>query len=119
MTDEPEQYTLTGEPTTELVNQRRTTDYDVDIGRADYGESHILNIAPGEPGWLGNPYAMSDRYSRKEAVARYREAFRDRLDDPEFREAVDDLHGKTLSCCCTPKACHGDVILEYLRTGSV
>lgn len=119
MTDETEQYTLAGEPETELVNQRRTSEYDVDIGRGDNGESNIQNTEPGEPGWLGNPFAMSDGWSREEAVERYREAFRDRLDDPEFRAAVEELHGKTLACWCTPRSCHGDVILEYLRTGDI
>ncbi|WP_433633660.1 DUF4326 domain-containing protein [Halomicrococcus sp. NG-SE-24] len=65
---------------------------------------------------LGNPYKTSDRYSREEAVEKYREAFHDRLNDDEFQDAVEELRGKTLACWYTPKACHRDVILEYLRS---
>jgi len=113
------QKTLFGDPKTTLVNQRNTDEFDIDIGRADSGESHLLNTDPGELGWLGNPYRMSDGYDREEAVAEYREAFRDRLEDDEFREAVEDLRGKTLACWCSPRACHGDVIVEYIREGDV
>lgn len=111
-----EQQTLGGRPVTKVVNQKRTDRYDVDIGRADNGESDMSNTPVGEPGWLGNPFAMSDGWSREEAVERFREAFRQRLrEDEEFRAAVDDLHGQILACYCKPKACHGDVIVEYLR----
>ncbi|WP_433632638.1 DUF4326 domain-containing protein [Halomicrococcus sp. NG-SE-24] len=110
------QTTLTGDVQTRLVNQRNTDEYDIDIGRANGGESHLLNTDVGDDGWLGNPYKTSDGYSREEAVEKYREAFQNRFDDDEFRDAVEELRGKTLACWCTPKACHGDVILEYLRS---
>ena len=110
------QTTLTGDVQTRLVNQRNTDEYDVDIGRANGGKNYMLNTDVGDDGWLGNPYTTSDGYSREEAVEKYREAFHDRLEDDEFRDAVEELRGKTLACWCTPKACHGDVILEYLRS---
>ncbi len=119
MTEKATQQTLFGDEKTTLVNQRNTGEFDIDIGRADNGRSHLLNTAVGEPGWLGNPYRESDGYSREKAVEKYRKAFRDRLEDEEFREAVEDLRGKTLACWCTPKACHGDVIVEYIREGDV
>ena len=110
------QTTLSGEIQTHLVNQKRTDDWDIDVGRADYGDSHLLNTEVGEPGWLGNPYALSDGYSREEFIQRYREDFHERLEtDEEFRKAVEDLHGETLACYCKPDACHGDVIIEYLH----
>lgn len=109
------QTTLGGDVRTRLVNQKRTDSWDVDIGRVNRGNSHLLNTEVGEPGWLGNPYALAEGYSRKESIRRYREDFHDRLDDTEFKEAVEDLHGKTLACYCKPKACHGDIILEYLH----
>ena len=119
MTDDTQQATLAGDPQTTLVNQKQTNEFDVDIGRGNNGRNHLQNTAVGDPGWLGNPYRMKDGYSRGEAVEKYREAFRDRLDDPEFRSAVEDLRGKTLGCYCAPLACHGDVIVEYIREGDV
>ena len=114
--EDTQQATLTGDPQTTLVNQKRTDEYDVDIGRGNGGRNNIQNTEVGDDGWLGNPFTMSN-HTREEAVEKYREAFRERLDDDEFREAVESLRGKTLGCYCTPKACHGDVILAYLRHG--
>ncbi len=110
------QQTLTGDVRTRLVNQKNAKTWDVDIGRADGGTSNIENTAPGEPGWLGNPYALSDGYDREESIEKYRTVFKRRLrESEEFREAVENLRGKTLACWCKPKPCHGDVILAYLR----
>lgn len=110
------QVTLTGEIETRLVNQKHTDRYTVDIGRANNGKSNMNNTPVGEPGWLGNPYG-TNQYDRDEAVDLFRDDFHDRLEsDPEFREAVQDLQGETLACHCKPKACHGDVILEYVRS---
>lgn len=112
---ETTQHTLSGNPTTELVNQKRTDEYEVDIGRSNRGENHMNNTPTGEPGWLGNPYKKED-YGREECIERFREDFIKRLEnDPEFRSAVENLQGKTLGCWCKPKPCHGDVILEFLR----
>ena len=109
------QTTLTGKVRTQLVNQRDTDKYDLDIGRADGGTSHMMNTEIGEPGWLGNPYPVTD-HSREESIANYREDFLARIhQDDEFREAVEGLRGQTLACWCAPEHCHGDVILDYLR----
>jgi hypothetical protein len=35
--------------------------------------------------------------------------------EPEFREAVEAVRGRDLGCWCAPRACHGDVILEWLE----
>jgi len=72
----------------------------------------------GERGWLGNPFT-TDEYERGESVALFRDAFKTRLrEDPEFREAVFALHGKTLGCWCQRldddcPTCHGEVIAEF------
>jgi len=111
------QRTLTGEPTTEVVNQKHTDDFDVDIGRANRGRNNMNNTPISEPGWLGNPYPKSD-HGRGKCIDLFREDFVERLqDDPEFRTAVEDLEGKTLGCYCKPAACHGDVILEFIEDG--
>ncbi|WP_158059245.1 DUF4326 domain-containing protein [Halorussus halophilus] len=127
MTEETttEQRTLTGDPTTSLVNQKHTDEFDVDIGRSNHGRNNIENTDVGTPGWLGNPYSVSDGYSRSEAIEKYRTSFCERLEDDEFREAVEELRGKTLACWCVAspqqtasepfETCHGEVILAYLQ----
>lgn len=99
------QATLTGDPKTDLVN---VTQYDGDDVQMIDRETQF-----------GNPFRLKEdggEYTREESVAKYREWFKNKIqDDPDFRESVEELRGETLGCWCKPKACHGDVILEYLR----
>jgi len=73
----------------------------------------------GERGWLGNPYPLSEGFSREESIRRYRRDFEARLrEDDEFREAVREIAGKTLGCWCQrldedSPACHAEVIAEH------
>ncbi len=67
---------------------------------------------------FGNPFRMEEdggQYTREECIAAYRGWFLTKIQtDPGFREAVEELAGKTLGCWCKPEPCHGDVIVEYL-----
>jgi len=99
---------------TELVSKKETNDYDIDITRSDWGESHMNNTPAKEPGWLGNPYKV-DEYGLSEAVHLFRRDFNHKIDtNPKFREAVQDLRGQTIACSCKESPCHGDIILQYL-----
>ncbi len=69
----------------------------------------------GRPSDFGNPFSVW-KYGRKGCIAMYWQYFCDRIEhDPEFKKAVEALKGKTLGCFCKPKACHGDVIVEFLE----
>jgi hypothetical protein len=90
---------------TTVVNIRRN-DYDVYIGRE----------GKGQDGYFGNPFSVSSHGGRAKAVELYRAYFFERLKhDPEFAKRINELKGKRLGCFCKPKACHGDVIVEYLE----
>lgn len=90
---------------TTVVNIR-TQEHDVYVGR----EGH------GQDGYWGNPFSAMRDGGRERAIALYREYFLKRLRvDPEFAVRVETLRGKRLGCFCKPKACHGDVIVEYLE----
>jgi hypothetical protein len=62
------------------------------------GSKNVTNAAPGAPGALGNPFVASDvrgTTSRKEAVAKFKEAFLNRVNnDPAYRDWVLTLRGK-------------------------
>ena len=91
--------------TTTVVNIR-FSEHDVYIGRAGHGQD----------GYWGNPFSGARDGGRERAVALYREYFLKRLRvDPEFARRTEALRGKRLGCFCKPKACHGDVIVEYLE----
>ena len=66
---------------------------------------------------FGNPFLLSKdggNYTRRASVKEYEKWFYHKLEsDIEFREAVHELKGETLGCFCKPRACHGDVIVEY------
>ena len=68
------------------------------------------------PGIFGNPFSIGKDGTREEVIAKYRVYFYDRIaNDPVFRRAVEGLRGYYLGCWCSPLACHGDVIVEYLE----
>ena len=83
---------------------------DVYIGR-DYG------------GWkdegFGNPILLGEpdtKERRAEVLAEYKQWFLKKVNsEPEFKAKVLALKGKTLGCWCSPKACHGDVLVAYLE----
>ena len=62
----------------------------------------------------GNQFRIGIDGTREEVVERYRKWFYDKLEDPVFKTKVLSLRGKKIGCYCKPKACHGDVIKEYL-----
>ncbi|MEZ3143768.1 DUF4326 domain-containing protein [Halobaculum sp. MBLA0143] len=99
------QSTLTGHEQTKLVNVSR------------HGRDGVRMIDRSTQ--FGNPFRLEKDggdYTREGSVEAYREWFLGQVDDdPAFREAVEELRGETLGCWCKPKACHGDVILAYLR----
>ena len=88
---------------TRVVNLRKEP-YDIYVGRAGKGQS----------GEFGNPFKDG---TKSEVIEQYRKYFSERIaTDPEFRFRVRALKGKTLGCFCAPKACHADIIVEYLDT---
>lgn len=90
-------------------------DFTVYIGRGS-GGCHMLNTPIGKKGWLGNPFSVGD-FGLGPCIEKFREAFYSRLrDDAKFRQAVLKIEpDDVLACFCKPKACHGDVIAEYLN----
>ena len=67
-------------------------------------------------GYFGNPFSVERDGGREKVIELYREYFLNRLKiDPEFARRTKELKGKRLGCFCNPKACHGDVIAEYLE----
>jgi len=90
---------------------------DVYIGRGPGGRD-MLSTPIGKRGWLGNPHTVEE-HGRAGSIERFRKAFEHRLEnDPEFRQRVAELQGKTLGCWCQTvdedsPACHGEVIAEW------
>lgn len=74
----------------------------------------------GRPSLFGNPFKIRNEGDRAEVIKLYEEWFLDRIvKDAGFRKALEKLKTATaLVCWCAPKACHGDVIAEWLERNS-
>lgn len=100
---------------TEVVNIRKvkgksTPKYDVRIDRRTiFGNRHTIGFCS----------VCNKVHDRKEAIAEYKKDFYICLTIPEFRDSILAMKGKKLGCWCSPLACHGDVIVEYLEKGTV
>lgn len=72
----------------------------------------------GRPSIYGNPFKIGRDGSREVVIQKYKAYFWKRLnEDAHFLSAVRALEGKRLKCFCTPKPCHGDVIIAWFRAG--
>ncbi len=61
------------------------------------------------------PITLDTPTNRTEAVTSYRKTLKELFyEKPMTKNSLEDLRGKTLVCWCSPKACHGDVIMEML-----
>ena len=77
-----------------LVVHCKKSSYDVYIGR---------------PGKWGNPFEIGRDGTRDEVITKYRNWIQTQ---PHLLASLHELRGKTLGCWCSPKACHGDVLIE-------
>jgi hypothetical protein len=84
----------------------------VNLYREPY-DTYVGRAGKGQLGYFGNPFTGM---SRTESIALFRKHFYERLkSDPLFNRRVRSLKGKILGCFCKPKACHADIIVEYLN----
>ena len=69
-------------------------DYDIYIGRGSK--------------W-GNPFVIGKDGNRSDVINKYRTYI---LNNVELMNSIYELKDKTLGCWCSPKPCHGDVLIE-------
>ena len=94
--------------TTDIVNAKRTPEREIDAWidrRSAFGNPFRLDKDGGE-------------YTRDESIEAYEQWFYSQDQADLRRRAREELQGKTLGCWCKPKACHGDVIVRFLESGS-
>jgi len=60
-----------------------------------------------------NPFRISVGHSREQVLELYRDYI---CRSPELLAQLHTLKGKTLGCWCHPEPCHGDIILELIKT---
>ena len=60
----------------------------------------------------GNPFIIGRDGNRTEVIDKYCQWIRV---NKELKGMLHELRGKRLGCCCKPKACHGDVLVEMVE----
>lgn len=66
----------------------------------------------GRPSEWGNPFEIGRDGTREAVIAKYRAHLWGEIEDGLITlNELAFLHGKTLGCWCSPKPCHGDVLL--------
>lgn len=68
----------------------------------------------GRPSKWGNPFTMRGESDRARVIAEFRQYL---LNSPELLKQLGELKGKDLVCWCAPKACHADVLVEFVEKG--
>jgi hypothetical protein len=69
------------------------------------------------PSKWGNPFKIGVDGTRTEVIEKFREYV---FANPELLEQIrTELVGKDLICCCKPKACHGDILIEITNSGNL
>lgn len=66
----------------------------------------------GRPSKWGNPFSIGEDGNRGQVIEKYRKWIKQQ---PELMASLRELEGKVLGCWCSPKACHGDVLLSLLK----
>jgi hypothetical protein len=68
----------------------------------------------GRPSKWGNPFEIGKDGTRNEVILLYQEWIT--AQPTKIAEAKRELAGKDLICFCSPKSCHGDILLEIANT---
>ena len=71
-----------------------------------------FDVYIGRPSKWGNPFIIGVHGSREEVVGLYRNWI---LNIDELLEDLPELIGKRLGCHCSPKACHGNILVELVN----
>jgi len=77
-------------------------------------ESYDVYIGRGSK-W-GNLFIIGRDGTREMVIEKYRNYI---LSNQKLLAALHELKGKVLGCWCSPKACHGDVLIELVELRSM
>lgn len=100
------------DPSLRVTRQQSPT---IVINQKNRPANNIPVIYIGRPSMFGNPFRLGIDGTRDQVLLKFERYARDRIaKDHKFRQAVEGLRGRTLSCWCKPLACHGDTYVKLL-----
>lgn len=87
--------------------------------RVVHNKKEPYDVYIGRPSKWGNPFSHQNDTiakfkvaTREEAIEKYEQWIKTQ---PHLMAALPELEGKTLGCWCSPKACHGDVLVRLVN----
>lgn len=69
----------------------------------------------GRPSKWGNPFGFgsaSELKTREEAISAYEDWIKTQ---PQLLDSLGELKDKVLGCWCSPRPCHGDVLIRLVK----
>ena len=87
--------------------------------RVVHNRKQKFDVYIGRPSKWGNQFEIGQDGNRTECIEKYREWFHSPEQKQLRVEAIKELTDKTLGCWCYPKACHGQVLVEFVDSVKV
>jgi hypothetical protein len=60
----------------------------------------------------GNPFVVGRDGNRDQVIQKYATWL---MDQPELLQCLHELKGRVLGCWCSPKACHGNILVKLVE----
>jgi hypothetical protein len=77
--------------------------------RVVHCKRETFDVYIGRPSKWGNPFVIGKDGTREDVIAKYETWIETQ---PQLMNALPELRGKVLGCWCSPKSCHGDVLVR-------
>lgn len=75
-------------------------------------KKEAYDVYIGRPSKWGNPFTIGVDGNREEVIEKYKQWIEHQQ---HLMDALPELKDKTLGCWCSPKSCHGDVLIELIN----
>lgn len=72
----------------------------------------LYDVYIGRGSKWGNPFMIGRHGSREEVISKYESYIMNR---PDLIKALPELIDKILGCWCSPKFCHGDILVRMVE----
>jgi len=84
----------------------------LDRTRVVHCKKDNFDVYIGRPSMWGNPFIEGRHGTREQIIEKYKQYV---LDNPLLLFRLMELDGMVLGCWCSPKHCHGDVLVELIE----
>lgn len=80
--------------------------------KAVHCKKELYDVYIGRPSKWGNPFVLGKDGTREEVIQKYEQYLKK---NKRLLEDLPELKGKVLGCWCKPQACHGDILVKFVK----